>query len=420
MAKQIHKSFTNDQVKDLFKRYLNKELKRTHVQTMLKIGKSRFFALLRKYRKNPDKFSIAYERTEKTRTIDPKIEKNILKELKSSKQFIQNKDMPITTYNYSFIKQQLEEQHNQKVSLNSIINRAKKYDFYLKRSKRKAHDREVITNHVGELTQQDSSLHLFSPYAKEKWYLITALDDFSRYIFYAMLVPKDTSWAHIQALQSVFITYGLPLKYYVDSHRIFRFVQGRDSVWRNHKKFTDDVDTQWQQVLKECSVDLSFALSPQAKGKIERPYRWIQDHLVRICARDNISTIGKANQILWREVYLYNNKWIHSTTREIPYLRFQRAIKEKISVLRNFKIPPPFLTVKDVFCLRIDRTVDPYRQVALDKMKLKVNKAPIGKKINLRIHPNEKSGLADVRFWYKDQLLDSQKVQNRLLKSVHF
>lgn len=57
---QLHKKFTNEQVKDLMKRYLNGEIKREHVQTVLDIGKSRFFSLLNLYRKNPVAFSIAY------------------------------------------------------------------------------------------------------------------------------------------------------------------------------------------------------------------------------------------------------------------------------------------------------------------------------------------------------------------------
>ncbi len=40
---QLHKKFTNEQVKDLMKRYSNAEIKREHVQTILNIGKSRFF-----------------------------------------------------------------------------------------------------------------------------------------------------------------------------------------------------------------------------------------------------------------------------------------------------------------------------------------------------------------------------------------
>jgi hypothetical protein len=97
----------------------------------------------------------------------------------------------------------------------------------LRKPERKIHDREVLTNYAGELIQHDSSFHKWSPYAQEKWYLITSLDDYSRFMFYAKLVTKDTSWAHISAMESIFLKYGLPYQFYVDSHSIFRFVQGK-------------------------------------------------------------------------------------------------------------------------------------------------------------------------------------------------
>lgn len=116
---------------------------------------------------------------------------------------------------------------------------------------------------------------------------------------------------------------------YVDSHSIFRFVRGRDELHYQHHLMTDEATPQGKQVLNDCRVDVIHALSPQAKGKVERPYGWLQDHLVRICARENIKTIAPANQVLFREVYLYNDKWVHSTTKEIPFIRYQRALKEK-------------------------------------------------------------------------------------------
>ncbi|MBE0432469.1 hypothetical protein IBX73_03265 [candidate division WOR-3 bacterium] len=80
--------------------------------------------------------------------------------------------------------------------------------------------------------------------------------------------------------------------YYVDSHRIFRFVQGRDSIWRRHHLLTDDVDTQWQQVMKVCGIKIIHALSPRAKGKVERPYGWLQDRLVRTCVRKSENLVS--------------------------------------------------------------------------------------------------------------------------------
>lgn len=66
---QIHKKFTDDQVKELMKRYSNKEVERKYVQEILGIGKARFFELAKNYRENPDKFSIQYTRKTNTSAL---------------------------------------------------------------------------------------------------------------------------------------------------------------------------------------------------------------------------------------------------------------------------------------------------------------------------------------------------------------
>ena len=97
-------------------------------------------------------------------------------------------------------------------------------------------------------------LHLWSPLAAEKWTLITSLDDYSRKLVFADFFLHETSWAHIQAAQKVIIGNGLPVRYYVDNLRVFRFIQKRDSFWRNHVLETDDIDPQWKQVMRLLNV----------------------------------------------------------------------------------------------------------------------------------------------------------------------
>lgn len=278
---QLHKKFADSQVKEIMERYLKKEIERRYLHEILGIGQTRFFALIKEYRKNPDNFSVQYERKITHSRITPETERNIIKELSIEKRIIEDKNVPLFSYNYTYIKNRLEDKYKQKVSLPTIIDRAKKNDFYLKKSKRSVHDKEVLTNYVGEMIQHDTSFHLWSPPAQEKWYLINSLDDFSRFMFYANLVKKDTSWHHISAMETIFLKYGLPYSFYVDSHSIFRFVQGRDSIWRKHYLLTDEKDTQWKRVLTDCGVKIIYALSPQAKGKIERSYGWLQDRLIR-------------------------------------------------------------------------------------------------------------------------------------------
>jgi len=83
------------------------------------------------------------------------------------KSLIQNLNTPVKHYNYSYIKDILEQDYVQKVTLPTIIDQAKQNNCYFPRAKRKIHDREVLTNYPGELIQHDSSHHRFSPYAAD-------------------------------------------------------------------------------------------------------------------------------------------------------------------------------------------------------------------------------------------------------------
>jgi hypothetical protein len=416
---QLHKRFTSEEVKELLDRYLKNEIERSYLQETLGIKRRRFFVLLKQYKENPQDFSVQYRRTKAPRTISPVIEQNILKELSIDQKIIQNKEIPLKSYNYSFIKDRLRVTYHQKVSLPTIIDRAKKHGFYLKRPQKTAHDREVLTRYAGELIQHDSSHHLWAPASQEKWYLITSLDDYSRFMLYAVLLKTETSWAHILALQTVILRHGLPYSYYVDSHSIFRFVRGRDSLWYKHHLLTDEATPQWKQVLQDCNVKVTYALSPQAKGKMERPYGWLQDRLIRTCVREDVKEIKQAQRVLNLELYRYNHQQLHSTTQEIPYLRFQRALKENQSLFREFTIKPPYQSVKDIFCLRMDRTIDPYRRISINNLLLKVNHATPGKTVNLRIYPSTNE-ISEIRFWCEDKLIDVQRIKNTDLKGVHF
>jgi len=121
MSKQLHKNFTDEQVKLLLKSYVDKKIKINYILSILGIKRRRFFELLNRYKKDPDNFSIQYNRKTINRKIDKAIETNIIKELNTEKYSIKNKDIPIKYYNYSYTRDILENDYNQKVSLPTII-----------------------------------------------------------------------------------------------------------------------------------------------------------------------------------------------------------------------------------------------------------------------------------------------------------
>ena len=127
------------------------------------IKKRKFFTPVKQFRDNPQGFPIHYFRNTPTRKISEDLEKNMLRELKMKKALIENRIYPVKSYNYSYIKDILAQEYEQKVSFPTIIGRARKNHFYFLSPKRKAHEREVLTNYPGEMIQHDSSNHSFSP-----------------------------------------------------------------------------------------------------------------------------------------------------------------------------------------------------------------------------------------------------------------
>ena len=164
---------------------------------------------------------------------------------------------------------------------------------------------KCCTASIGDLIQHDASLHKWSPYADEKWTSITSIDDYSRMLLYAEFVGEENTWAHIQAAQILMQTFGLPLRYYVDNLRVFRFVQKRDSFWRTHHLGTDAVDPQWKQVLRAAQGGSRSMPSPhRPKG------RW--NALIAGC-RTGLSALA-----LWRRSLLWKAARPSSAGRSSP------------------------------------------------------------------------------------------------------
>lgn len=418
---QIHKRLTTDQIKMILQGYCNDTISIHEALELLRIKRSRFFDYLKSYRQAPETFKLDYQRHSPSR-LDESWEEAIIKELSIERELIANPNNAITKYNYSAIRELLEYQ-GVKVSRTTIVNVAKNAGFYIPKPEKKViHDRSVVTPAVGALIQHDASIHLWSPYAKEKWTLITSIDDHSRVILYADFVQKETTWAHINAAKELMTKYGLPLRYYVDQLRVFEYISHQNSIWTNQRVKSDEVLTQWKMVMKLLKVQVIHALSPQAKGKVERPFGWLQDRITRTCAKEHISEIEDAKDILNLELDGYHNRRVHSTTKEIPMLRFQKAIEEGKSFFRPLEIPQPYQSLDDIFCIRDSRITDGYRRISLFNQKIEVPKTPPREKVNIHMVPKliDKQNIVELRIWWKEQLVYHNIYPMTMFPKVHF
>lgn len=221
------------------------------------------------------------------------------------------------------------------------------------------------------------------------------------------------------AVKTLVTAFGCPVKYYVDRHSIFKFVEQRDTIWKKAHIKEEDALVQWKEVLNDLRIDVIYALSPAAKGKVERPYRWLQDHLVRTCVREGITKIEQAREVLYWELNEYRFKRIHSTTKEIPNVRFEKALQEKRGLFRPLVTPKPFQTLDDIFCYRFKRKLDPYRKISFCNLSFSIHGVPIHEEVELRISLNLTTRMSLIRFWYRGRLVGQQEVKTEDIKKVH-
>ena len=159
--------------------------------------------------------------------------------------------------------------------------------------------------------------------------------------------------------------------------------------------------------MRILGVDVIYALSPQAKGKIERPYRWLQDRIVRTCAIEKLTTIEDVRAVLKEELNRYNNHQVHSTTGEVPSIRFEKAKREGRSLFRPFAMPKPYTSTKDIFCLREKRMVNGYRKISLFNHEIVVPNVPLREEVEVHLIPDTSRGALDIRIWWDNRMVQS-------------
>jgi hypothetical protein len=91
-------------------------------------------------------------------------------------------------------------------------------------------------------------------------------------------------------------------------------------------------------------------------------------------------------------------------------LRFNESIKIQKTLFREFKLPKPFENTKDIFCLRTSRTTDAYHKITLKNLVFRLNNVPIREKVDIRLTPVKRNSLIELRFWYKNKLVDTKQI----------
>lgn len=141
----------------------------------------------------------------------------------------------------------------------------------------------------GELIQIDGSPHDWLEGRGPRCTLIVFIDDATSRLTAAHFAPVESTTAYFSALQQHLTAWGRPTAFYSDRHGIFR------STAREPREAGP---TQFERVLEALEIRHIAANSPQAKGRVERANRTLQDRLVKALRLAGIDTLEAANRFL--------------------------------------------------------------------------------------------------------------------------
>ena len=129
---------------------------------------------------------------------------------------------------------------------------------------------------LGELVQIDGSLHHWFEGRGPKCSLLVFIDDATGRIQHLRFCPSESTFDYMAAFRTYVTEHGKPIAFYSDKHTIFRTPKPARKGNGDHGG-----RSQFGRTLHELNVDIICANTPQAKGRVERANRTLQDRLVK-------------------------------------------------------------------------------------------------------------------------------------------
>ena len=185
----------------------------------------------------------------------------------------------------------------------------------------------------GMLVQIDGSQHPWLEDRGPKLTLLIAVDDATGTVAQAVFRTTEDTRGYLVLLEGLVRQWGIPLALYSDRHAAFKY--------NARQKPVPVETTQFARVMRDLGVQQIFALSPQAKGRVERMLETFQDRLVTELRLADHQHHGPANEVLQEFLPRFNAQF--SVPAEQPETAYRPV--------------PDGLSLTETICLKDTRKV---------------------------------------------------------------
>lgn len=186
----------------------------------------------------------------------------------------------------------------------------------------------------GELVQIDGSEHRWFEDRGPACSLLVFVDDATGKLMQLRFVRSESAFTYFEALALYLEEHGAPIAFYSDKHSVFR-VAKKDSKGGQGM-------TQFGRALSELHIEILCANSSQAKGRVERMNRTLQDRLVKELRLARIIDMEAGNAFLPTFISHYNDRFAVTPARS-------DNLHRPVNMTAN--------RLKDILCKREERYV---------------------------------------------------------------
>jgi len=208
----------------------------------------------------------------------------------------------------------------------------------VRRKKRAVHPWRERKAHRGEMVQMDGSHHDWLEGRGPKMVLMSYIDDATGWSW-GLFYEYEGVYPAMDSLRRYLGLYGRPESTYFDKHSTYKTTRQPDT---EELLRGDQARTQFERALGELGIQAIHAHSPQAKGRVERSYRTLQDRLVKAMRLEGIRSLEEANRFLETYWPKYNGK-------------FAKEPREREDFHQRV---PKSLNLDRILCLKKTRTIN--------------------------------------------------------------
>ncbi len=203
----------------------------------------------------------------------------------------------------TLITEKLDEKHDIQLSHETVRRWLREAGIWKDRRQRRkrVYQPRYRRDSLGELIQIDGSHHRWFEDRGPKCALLVYIDDATGRLMELRFTDTESTFDYFHSTRRYLEQHGKPVAFYSDKHTVFRV---------NNVGATSGTGlTQFGRALHELNIDIIYANSSQAKGRVERVNKTLQDRLVKEMRLEGIDTMREANEYLPTFIEQFNAKF---------------------------------------------------------------------------------------------------------------